>query len=135
MWTTATYGSVQSTSLILFQPSVVITVFFGFIITCHVKRRSRHVSSTPSCHLIPWRSLYVSVRPSLLTSPFSTVGISLTASGMGCALSSYRTVYEKMNAESSSTGDADANAGFRLRGSAAVDITRRFGCGPDGPFT
>src|ERR1700694_113052 len=99
-----------------------MTLFFGFIITCQVNRMSRHVSASPSCHLMSCRSLYLIVKPSLLTSPLSTVGISLTASGIGFALLSYRTVYENRNADSSRTGDADAHAGLRLRGALVEHI-------------
>ena len=95
---------------------------------------SRHVTSAPSCHFIPWRSLYVIVLPSALTSPFSVVGISVIASGTGLAWSSYCTVYENKNGESSSTGLAEANAGLRFFGSDAVEMTSRSACGPDGPL-
>src|ERR1700736_1172389 len=110
-------------------------MFFGFTIIFQVDRMSAHVSSPwPSCHLIPCRSLYLIVKPSLDTSPFSSVGISLTASGTGLAWSSYRTAYENKNDDSSSVGVADAKAGLRPFGFEIVERTSRSACGPDGPF-
>src|SRR5471030_179009 len=94
-----------------------MTLLCVFITTFQVNQRSLLVIGTPSCHLIFERSLYLSVRPSLLTSPFSMVGTSMSASGTGFALSSYRTAYEYINIERSPTTDDAARTGLSFTGS------------------
>src|SRR5579863_1719998 len=87
---------------------------------CQENLTSLLVRGAPSVHVMPLRKRYVTRSPSLLMSPFSRVGTSLTRTGTGLPLASALINGSKIKRSIMLSVVSDSSKAFRFFGSACT---------------